>query len=234
MSAVVKTALIVGAGRGLGLGLTQEFVARGWRVVATIREPARAPVLAALAGSADPAVMLERVDIERPDEVAALAQRLAGQRFDLVFLSAGIAGPAHQSIERATPEEIGRLFYANAIAPIGMARLFAANVAEPDGVLAFMSSRAGSVAEESSGRRVLYRASKAALNSLTRSFVTELGGRAITVLSMHPGWVRTDMGGADAPVDVATSAAGLADVIECRAGSRKHVFVDYEGVELPW
>lgn len=234
MSAAEKTALIIGAGRGLGLGLTQVLIERGWHIVATIRDPSRAPVLVGLAASANPVVKLEKVDIDRVDDVTALVRRLAGQQFDLVVLNAGISGPEHQSVERATADEIGNLFYTNALAPVRLARLLAGGVREPNGVLAFMSSRAGSVSEESPARRALYRASKAALNSLTRSLVTELGDRAITVLSLHPGWVRTEMGGADAPLDVATSAAGLVDVIEKRSGSRKHAFVDYEGVELPW
>jgi NAD(P)-dependent dehydrogenase (short-subunit alcohol dehydrogenase family) len=145
-----------------------------------------------------------------------------------------VTGPDHQSVDRATKDEMGELFYTNAVAPIRLAGELAGLVKEGAGVLAFMSSRAGSVAEESSGRRILYRASKAALNALSRSFVAGSRGRRITVLCMHPGWVRTDMGGSEAPLDVATSAAGLADEIEKRAGTMAHAFVDYQGTELQW
>lgn len=234
MHKAARKALIVGATRGLGLGLAQEFAARGWQVIATARDPARARALSDLVAGGSASVIVEQVDIDDAAQISGLAERLRGHQFDLVFISAGISGPDHQSVDRATEAELGRLFHTNAVAPIRFARAFAGRVKEPTGVLAVMSSRAGSVAEASSGRRVLYRASKAALNSLTRSFVADLKNRAITVLTMHPGWVRTDMGGAEAPLDVATSVAGLADVIESRSGTKRHAFVDYEGVELPW
>jgi len=234
MTESTKRALIIGASRGLGLGLVKEFVSRGWQVTATARDLSRATSLNEFAKAEPSAVVLEAVDIDDGEQVSTLARRLDTQLFDLVFISAGVGGPDHQSVDRVTAEELGRLFYTNAVAPIRLAGQFASRVKDGMGVLAIMSSRAGSVAEDSSGRRVLYRASKAALNSLTRSFVAGIKGRPITVLSMHPGWVRTDMGGAEAPLDVATSVAGIADVIEKRAGTKIHAFVDYQGAELPW
>ena len=130
--------------------------------------------------------------------------------------------------------EIGQLFTTNAIAPIALARLFLDRIRPEGGVLAFMSSRLGSVGDNVEGGTELYRASKAALNSLTRGLAAELRDRPITVLSLHPGWVRTDMGGASAPLDVTTSARGLVDVVIGRRGSRTHVFLDYSGAEIPW
>ena len=234
MTAVPKQALIVGASRGLGLGLAKEFLSRGWRVTATARDPGSATALNALHSSAPDRLVLEILDIDDGEQVSSLAHRLGGALFDLVLISAGVSGPQHQSIHQVTEGELGRLFYTNAVAPIRLARDLADRVKDSIGVLAFMSSRAGSVADESSGRRVLYRASKAALNSLTRSLVVEIKNRPITVLSMHPGWVRTDMGGAEAPLDVATSVSGLADTIEARAGTNTHAFVDYQDMEIPW
>ena len=102
-----------------------------------------------------------------------------------------------------------------------------------DGVVAFITSRLGSVAFNTRGDMELYRASKAALNSLTRSMVATMD-RPMTVLSLHPGWVRTDMGGAGADIDVATSARGLIDTMLARRGTPGSAFLDYSGAELPW
>jgi NAD(P)-dependent dehydrogenase (short-subunit alcohol dehydrogenase family) len=97
-----------------------------------------------------------------------------------------------------------------------------------------MSSDLGSVTRTTDGYIPLYRASKAALNSLIRSFAAELGGRRVTVLAIHPGWVRTDMGGDHAPVGIAESVKGVVDVLESRAGTLRHGFLDYNGRELAW
>jgi NAD(P)-dependent dehydrogenase (short-subunit alcohol dehydrogenase family) len=231
---MTKEIIIVGASRGLGLGLAREYVSRGWRVTATARDLQRARGLRELAASAPAAVRLETVDIKDNAQVAALAERLAGSEFDVLFVNAGISGSKQASAGRVTPPEVSDLFHTNAIAPIAVAEKLAPFVKQGSGVIAFMSSRVGSVAEESSGYMPLYRASKAALNSMTRSFVAGLKDRGLTVLSLHPGWVRTDMGGPDAPLDVGTSASGLADVLAQRAGTKGHAFLDYTGLELAW
>ena len=196
-----KIAIIVGASRGLGLGLAREFARRGWQVTATARSTAAATEVTA----SDGGIAVEEVDLDRPESVDVLATRLAGHRFDLVFINAGVSGPQHQSADVATPQEVGALMYTNAIAPIRLARRLLPVIVD-GGTLAFMSSDMGSVAGNLSGGMELYRASKAALNSLTRSFVaTNVGDRPIAVFTMHPGWVRTAMGGADAPLAVEES-----------------------------
>ena len=227
-----KTTIIIGASRGLGLGLAREFARRGWQVTATARNASSGKELAAVFAASE-RIAVEQVDIDLPDSVDSLATRLVGHRFDLVFINAGVAGPEHQSVDATTPQEIGALIYTNAVAPIRIARRLLP-LLNDGGTLAFMSSRMGSVAENDSGGIELYRASKAALNSLTRSFVaTDIRDRPIAVLTMHPGWVRTDMGGPNAPLSVAESVAGIADVIE--AGQAPgHRFIDYQGAELAW
>ena len=228
-----KTAIIVGASRGLGLGLAREFARRGWQVTATARNAAAATELAGAAAAAGGGIAVEEVDLDRPESVDALAARLAGRRFGLVFINAGVPGPQHQSADIATPQEVGALMYTNAVAPIRLARRLLPLIAD-GGTLAFMSSNMGSVAGNLSGGMELYRASKAALNSLTRSFVAnDVGDRPIAVLTMHPGWVRTAMGGPDASLSIEESVAGLADIIEASRPSG-HRFVDYRGAELPW
>lgn len=222
-----KTALIVGASRGLGLGLAKELRARGWAIIGTARDRAGSDRIEALGARA------EIADTAEAGSVAALSRRLSGEAFDLVFVNAGIKG-AEQDPARATKAEIAELFTVNSVAPVGIARQFLGRVRDGGGIVAFMSSDLGSVTRTTDGYIPLYRASKAALNSLIRSFAADLGGRRATVLAIHPGWVRTDMGGAQAPVGVAESVRGIADVLEARAGTLRHGFVDYRGVELPW
>jgi NAD(P)-dependent dehydrogenase (short-subunit alcohol dehydrogenase family) len=112
-----KTAIIVGASRGLGLGLAREFARRGWHVTATARNASIAPELADVAAASDGRIEVEEVDIDLAESVDALATRLAGRRFNLVFINAGIAGPPHQSVDAVTPQEIGVLMYTNADRP---------------------------------------------------------------------------------------------------------------------
>ena len=156
-----KIAIIVGASRGLGLGLAREFARRGWQVTATARSTAAATELADEVTASDGGIAVEEVDLDRPESVDALATRLAGRRFDLVFINAGVSGP-----QCCHPAGVGALMYTNAVAPIRLARRLLPLIVD-GGTLAFMSSDMGSVAGDLSGGMELYRASKAALNSLT-------------------------------------------------------------------
>ena len=220
---MARTAIIIGASRGLGLGLAAELTRRGWQVTATQRTPS--PELAAVAG-----VTVESVDIDDAAAVAALATRQPGP-FDLVFVNAGVMGPRHGSADKVSGHELAALMMTNAVAPIRTARALLGAV-RPGGTIAFMTSILGSVALRQHGMAELYSASKAALNSLTRGFAaTEAGDLA--VLSLHPGWVKTDMGGDGADIDVATSVTGLADVVEAETGPG-HRYLDYTGKTLPW
>lgn len=227
-------ALIVGANRGLGLGLARELLGRGHRVIATARDPEGADALAALSGAHPGRLSVLALDLADAADLDGFAARLDAPVLDVLFVNAGVAGPAHRSVMEATAEEVGALMFVNAVAPVRLARLLLARLREDSGIVAFMSSLMGSVESNTSGNHELYRASKAALNSLTRGFFATLGARRLTVLSLHPGWVRTDMGGAQAPLDIETSVRGLADVMAREAGSLRHAFIDYAGAEIPW
>lgn len=224
-----RTALIIGASRGLGLGLTRQLSARGWQVIATARDPQRATELAAI-----PGVRVEALDIADAAQVDALPARLAGVTLDLLYINAGIAGPQDKAASASTIDEVGQLFMTNAVAPIRLAEAMRALLNPRTGVIAFVSSIMGSVETGPGMGMALYGASKAALNHLTRSFVAELGDTTLTVLSLHPGWVKTDMGGAEAPLDIETSTQGLAEQVIRAAGQGGHRFIDYQGEPLPW
>ncbi|NWE12341.1 SDR family oxidoreductase [Pseudomonas yamanorum] len=224
-----KTALIIGASRGLGLGLVKQLLADGWDVTATVRDPQKADALKALGP-----VQIEKLDMDDQQAVIALNQRLKAKTFDLLFVNAGVKGPANQEPGHATQAEVGQLFFTNAVAPINLAQRFVGQLRPDTGVLAFMSSILGSITIPDGSDLALYKASKAALNSMTNSFVTQLGDQKLTVLSLHPGWVKTDMGGENAHIDVATSVRGLLDQVNAYSGKGGHHFVDYKGDTIAW
>ncbi len=225
-------ALIVGASRGIGLGLVEVFADHAWQVVATARQSSAADALRSLA--AEGKARIETVDIADIASCEALRQRLAGEVFDLVLVNAGVGGPRDMNPRTVTPAAFTELFETNALGPVRLAELLAKQVRPETGVVAMMTSLLGSIANNTSGGTELYRASKAALNSFTRSFAARHRPEGLTVLSLHPGWVRTDMGGPNAAIDVATSTTGLFNVIERAVKDRRSGFFDYSGAEIPW
>ncbi len=226
-----RTALIVGASRGLGLGLAREYLGRGWSVIAT--ERSRSDALHALAAGAGGRLAIETLDVADDSQVTAFGSRLGDLILDLLFLNAGITGAP--DLLSAAAEEVDAIMHANAFGPYKLARRLLERVRPRTGVVAFMSSGMGSIGENTSGGWEVYRASKAAQNILARSLaVTGARGRGVTVLSINPGWVKTDMGGPNASIDVSTSVRGIADQIARREGSGEHAFVGWNGRELPW
>ncbi|KQT46479.1 short-chain dehydrogenase [Methylobacterium sp. Leaf456] len=227
-TATGRRALIVGASRGLGLGLAETFAEQGWQVVATQRSSS--PELERLTGTG---VRVETADIDDDASVAALQQRLNGQTFDLVFVVAGVATESDKPLHAVSRAVNAQVYLTNAVSPILFAEAFADRIA-PGGTLAFMSSVLGSVALNEDGGWENYRASKAALNTNARSFAVRHAERDYGILLLHPGWVRTDMGGAEADLDVATSVNGMVAVIEAFAGRRDVAYLDYRGETLAW
>jgi NAD(P)-dependent dehydrogenase (short-subunit alcohol dehydrogenase family) len=228
-----RLALIVGANRGIGLAVTSELLRRGWDVIATARKPDAATALQALAAAHPGRVSIPALDMNDTAAVDGFAGTLGGKMLDAVLVNAGVSGPEHRSANQATEAEVGALMFTNAVAPVRLARLLADRIRPDTGVLAFTSSIMGSVAENPGGHE-LYRASKAALNCLARGLWAELRGRKLTMVSLHPGWVQTDMGGPSAAVAVPDSAAGMVTVLEQQSGAHQHRFLDYKGAELPW
>jgi len=225
----VKKALIIGASRGLGLGLVKELLNDGWHVTATVRNPDNAQPLKALG-----AVRVEQLEIDEQQAIKALSKKLDDEVFDLVFINAGIKGPDDQLSGDASLADIGQLFLTNSVAPINVAQAFVSKIRKGSGVLAFMSSGIGSIKSPDAPEMALYKASKAALNSMTNTFIGQLGEDRPTVLTLHPGWVKTDMGGEDAEIDVPTSTRGLVEQVNAYAGKGGHHFIDYQGQTIPW
>ncbi|WP_197053322.1 SDR family oxidoreductase [Litchfieldella xinjiangensis] len=230
-----RRALVIGASRGIGLGITRVLLAHGWQVTATIRNTTRTPqALSELKNAHGAALEIVEFDLAQPSRLPTLAESLGSQALDLLIISAGIMGPGHQRAEQVTPESVGELFDINAMAPLRIARALLPIMAS-GGVIGFLSSRMGSVSLNDTGDRELYRASKAALNSLSRGFaINEALPAGIGVLNLHPGWVQTDMGGSEAPVTIEQSVTGLVNVMEDALGQVEQRFVDFEGQTLTW
>lgn len=227
---VMKTILIVGASRGLGLGLVAEHLKRGFNVIATVRKAADEADLKALSGAER--LTLHHLDVTSDDDIARLAKDLPAD-LDIAFINAGISGP--KSVVSASADELNQIMQANVFGPVRLAHALIGKVRPDTGILAFMSSIMGSIAKNESGGMEVYRASKTAQNSLARSLwigsAKEVG---VTVLSVHPGWVKTDMGGSGADIDVDTSVTGIADQLAAHHGTHAHRFIDYSGREIAW
>ncbi len=228
-----KNVLIVGASRGIGLGLVREFAADGHRVTATVRDKTKATDLAKIADGAAGKVKIETVDTADAKSADGLRERLAGETFDVVLVNAGVGGP-QANPRTVSDEDFNQLFLTNSLGPVRLAEILVKQVKPQTGVIGLMTSQLGSVEGAKAGGMELYRASKAALNSFTRSFAARHKDKGIAVLSLHPGWVKTDMGGAGADIDVETSTKGLVKVIERAEKDRRDGFFNYKGETLPW
>jgi len=230
-----QRAIVVGASRGIGLGLVRELLLQQWSVIATLRDINRVPDdLKQLLAEYPDQLELAELDLSHLDTANMITSKYSEGSIDLLLVSAGIAGPEHQRVEQSQPNEIVDLFWVNSIAPVTIARKFLP-LMKANSLIAFMSSRMGSVALNDDGSMELYRASKAALNSISRGFAqNEAIPLNIGVLNLHPGWVQTEMGGSQAPVTVKESTAGLVKVIQASIGSNQHKFIDFQGHEMAW
>lgn len=225
----MPTVLITGANRGIGLELTRSFAGDGWRVHACCRHPERAEALRTTDGT----VAVHRLDVTDGAMVAALARELDGEPIDILFNNAGVYGP-RSGFGETDYETWEPVFSVNVFAPLRLAECFAAHVARSERKLILnMSSIMGSIAEASGGSYI-YRASKAALNMITKGLSADLARRGITVVAFHPGWVQTDMGGRQAPVSVRDSVRGLRQVIGGLTAKDTGGFFAYDGRKLPW
>ena len=227
-----KRLLLFGASRGLGLAIVEAYLKLGWRVVATARKGAGTP-LHALVDGADGRLDIELVDIADPAGVAAMRQRLGSQRFDLLFVNAGVANGATETIADVSTDEFVRLMVTNALSPMRVVETFQ-DLVPPTGAIAVMSSGQGSVGNNETGGFEIYRASKAALNTLMRSFAARHSGDPRALLLLAPGWVRTDMGGPNARLGIQDSIPNLVKVIEAQRGKSGLQYLDYLGRVVAW
>jgi NAD(P)-dependent dehydrogenase (short-subunit alcohol dehydrogenase family) len=226
-----KTALLVGASRGLGYAMVEELLRRDWNVVGTVRGPARTQ-LHELAERSPGRIEIETVDITIPTQITALRSRLGSRKIDLVFVNAGVTNNPNETIGEVSTEEFTRVMVTNALSPMRVVEALHDVIAE-EGILGVMSSGQGSVSNNTKGLREVYRGSKAALNMFMRSFAARCTDRYAMVL-MAPGWVRTEMGGAGAPLAIEDSIPGVVSTLLGAQGTHGLQYLDYLGRTVPW
>jgi NAD(P)-dependent dehydrogenase (short-subunit alcohol dehydrogenase family) len=227
-----ENVLLIGASRGLGLAIAQEYLERGSRVVATVRGPDRTP-LHDRQETAGGRLEIEHLDMNKEDQIRELRDRLGSRRFDLLFVVAGVTNAEEETVADVPTDEFARLMVTNALSPMRAIETLGGLV-EPDGTIAIMSSGQGSIANNNRGGFEIYRASKSALNQLMRSYAARHAGAARTLLLMAPGWVKTELGGPGARLTIGESVPGVVTTIEAQHGRPGLQFLDYQGQTVPW
>jgi len=222
------TVLITGANRGIGLELARQYSAEGWQVIGTARKPDAATELRALD------VQILQLDVTDQESVARLAQSLEDRSIDVLINNAGIL-PMVRSIAAIDFDQFNYIMAVNTVGPIRVTQALLPNLrAGQFKKVINTTSVLGSIAGNSTGSFYGYRESKAALNMFTRSLAAELDTEGFTCIVLHPGWVQTDMGGANAPTTVQKSALGIRTVIANVGPSDNGTFWTHEGEHMAW
>lgn len=223
--------LITGASRGLGLEFARQYAADGWTVLASLRDPAAAERLIALDGDITPI----ELDVADPASVGILGERLHDLPLDHLVCNAGIYGPRQQAFGSLDYTVWQQVMLTNALAPIRVAEAFLPAVEAGEGKkIVAVTSKMGSIADNGSGSQYYYRSSKAALNAAMKSLAIDLAPRGIAAAVLHPGWVRTDMGGPGGLIDVEESVRGMRRVIDGLTTETTGRFYNYDGREIAW
>jgi len=231
----MPTVLITGANRGIGLAFARSFIADGWRVHACCRHPDKARDLRKAAEASGAATGLHRLDVTDGLKVASLARELIDEPIDVLINNAGVMGPRAAEFGKIDYDEWLPVLAVNVLGPMRLVERFARHVAKSERKLIVnISSRMGSIADNTSGGSYIYRSSKAALNMVSKSMANDLAGRGITVVTFHPGWVRTDMGGRNAAITPRESVDGMREVIARAGPADSGKFFNFDGRELPW
>jgi NAD(P)-dependent dehydrogenase (short-subunit alcohol dehydrogenase family) len=228
-----SSALIIGASRGLGLALTSEYLKRGWHVVATVRDNKQHTALHDLQAQVGNRLEIENIDIAFAAQIPPLRNRLDKRQFDLLFVNAGVTNDPDETVGEVSTEEFNRVMATNALAPLRVIEQLI-DLVTASGQVGAMSSELGSIEHNTARGWEVYRASKAALHMLMRSLIARRAGDRRTFMVVAPGWVRTDMGGSAAPLDIEASIPAVVDAIHSRRHAGKLSFFNYQNATLPW
>ncbi|WMS86923.1 SDR family oxidoreductase [Pleionea litopenaei] len=227
----MKHVVITGSNRGIGLAFCRHYLAQGFRVSAACRHPDSASDLKALSGE----LSVFSLDLASESSIENFASQLVDQSVDLIVNNAGVYGGTPQGLDDLSSKEWLNTLNINAVAPIFLTRSILNHIdSSQSPKVAFLTSKMGSIADNTSGRSYIYRSSKAALNAAAKSLAIDLSSHNIPVVLLHPGWVRTDMGGPNGLIDTQESVAGMAQVIDHLDMRSTGAFFDYSGKEIPW
>jgi NAD(P)-dependent dehydrogenase (short-subunit alcohol dehydrogenase family) len=228
------TILITGANRGIGLKLSEQFAEDGWQVLACCRNPADAGELQAL-GERGLAVEVQALDVTNYEQMAALSDQLGNRPIDILLNNAGIYGSKGASFGEIDAQEWRQVLEVNTIAPLMLVQAFVEQVAASQKKLvAIIGSKVGSIADNSSGGSYIYRSSKTAVNQVVKCLSIDLADRDISVISLHPGWVQTEMGGPNAEISTDESVSGLKNILQTAGLAQSGHFIEYDGSSIPW
>jgi NAD(P)-dependent dehydrogenase (short-subunit alcohol dehydrogenase family) len=230
------TALIVGASRGLGLGIVEELASRGWQVIGTVRDLSVETPLHDIAGRSSGQIAIEQLDITRPEQLPALHDGLADRSdrgLSILFVNAGITNNEQTPIGSVTTSDFVDVMVTNALGPMRVIEALL-DLVSPDGLIGAMTSGQGSIANNTTGSREVYRGSKAALNQFMRSFAVRQADTARSLLLMAPGWIKTDLGGDDAPFTIEENVPKIVDVMLAKRSVPGLAYLDFRGDIVPW
>jgi NAD(P)-dependent dehydrogenase (short-subunit alcohol dehydrogenase family) len=227
------TILLIAASRGLGFAMAEEFLKKGWNVVGTVRAGSGRTKLHDLADEFKGRLEVETLDICQQAQVTALRERLSGRVFEMLFVNAGTTNNEKETIREVTTEEFVRVMVTNALCPMRVVESLQ-DLVSANGLIGVMSSGQGSVANNVTGMREVYRGSKAALNQFMRSYAARNSGTSRAMVLMAPGWVRTEMGGPDARLSIEESVPNLVNVLLKKQGNAGLEYLDYLGRTVPW
>jgi len=229
------TILITGANRGIGLALSHQFAKHGWTVLACCRRPEAATELIELARTPDRQVRILRLEVTDSRQREQLAAELRGMPIDILLNNAGVGGTDHQELGDVDEEAWIEAFRVNTIGPFRMAETFTHQVAMSDRrIIATIGSQMGSLRDNTSGGYYIYRSAKAAVHMVMRSLAVDLRRHGIICVLFHPGWVKTAMGGKDAPLRPEESAADLYELLLAITPEDSGRFLNHDGREIPW
>jgi NAD(P)-dependent dehydrogenase (short-subunit alcohol dehydrogenase family) len=212
--------------------MAEEYLKRGWQVIASARATST-DRLRALAEASNGALEVETVDITLAAQVTQLRARLGNRRIDVLFVNAGVKNDDRETIADVSTDEFVRVMVTNALSPMRVIETLHVLV-PPTGTIGVMSSGLGSLTNNTNGKFEVYRGSKAALNMFMRSFAARHVDDSRTLLLMAPGWVRTDMGGPEARLNIDESIPNLVNTIEAHEGRSGLHYLDYLGRVVPW
>lgn len=224
--------LITGANRGIGLALVKAYAGRRDKVIACVRATSDRDALDAVVAAAPKWIEVIEMDVSDPMEIARTRRRLEAEPIDILINNAGIGGPDRQSATDMDFEGLEEALNINAIAPLRVATAFLPNVKAAKGKIITLSSQMG--ATGASADNLAYRVSKQAVNRLMRGLATELKPQGVPVLIVHPGWVKTEMGGEGAQLSPEQSAAQLLKLIDKFDIASTGKFLAWNGKELAW